>query len=292
MSLSSLQPQPPSDWKQDVPDRSEAAFARFNKLPEILKQYWITLVGVPLIVGTLALGIGYLLNKDYVSSAYIGPIDEKGSRLASSIIYSPKVLEKTLQSFPDYPPVDQDVYERRRRLASKIRWVSARGSDPKQLGLYVLEVQDKVPERAQALAKQIIENWLLELSPPQDEKGRLERSLVTTELLSDQLSSLTTELMRRPDALFSDGKSSLSVLNSADLFRLRADAAAKIEDIKAKLAGGTRDWIYMAPLAAVPVSWNRASIFLSTVILSFSALLAGLYWRNIRSVRTYRTPPA
>lgn len=283
MALSSFQP--PSDRQREGPFSASAPFVWHVELLDIIKQRWLVLIVVPLLLGALAVSLGFALNRDFVSASYLGPLDERSGRIASSLIYSPKVQDKVFEQFPDYPPLDADLSERRRRLNGKIRFTIARGSDPRQPGLYVLEVQDRLPERAQGIGKVIVDNWLASLIPPEEEMARLRRTLDATELLAMQLTGLTAELLRRPNEFMNESRSGTSALNYADLFRLRSDSLGKIEDLKARIAGGSRDLIFTAPMPGVPVYWSKVSLFAAVATLTFTALLAGLYWYRREMLR-------
>lgn len=283
MPLSSMHAQPSPDRQFEVSGAPDSV-QTYLELWLTLKLYLLLLMVVPLVAATLALGAGYALNRYYVSAAYLGPLDEKSSRLASSVIYSAKILDTVLQAVPDYLPDESDPASRRRRLSSKIHWVPAKGSDGRQPGLYVLEVQDRSPTRAQAIAKVIVDNWLLASGPPPDERGRLERALESSKTLAGELSVLTTELLRRPGEFLSETKSS-SAVNYADLFRLQSDTLAKIEDLKNRLAGMSRDIVFTQPMPASAVQWSKASVFGATAILSFVALFGFLHWRRVAAGR-------
>jgi hypothetical protein len=217
-------------------------------IPPVL-QAWKLILPATIAAGAIAYFISVSndpqLSKNYSSVAYIGPLGEEKARLAESILRSGPILKSALEKFPDY--AEREVPDRNRRelLAKSIHFFPASGADPKRPSLYVLEVSDTDPDRAEALGSTLIDAWLATTKPRPVAAARLSRLLEAAKTQISDLSIYINELSKRSELIVP--KPGYSSPDVATLITLRAESIDKAEDIKSELAGTSRDIIFSPP---------------------------------------------
>lgn len=217
-------------------------------VPPVLRA-WKLIVVATVAAGVVAyfVGIFTVLHppKIFSSVAYIGPLDEAKAKYAGSVLQSGPVMRTALKKFADYPVPGASDRQRRERLARELQFFPATGSDPKRPSLYVLEVSDTDPARAQAIASSLIDAWLATTRPQPGAAARLGRLLKATETQISDLSTFIDELLKHPELVGS--KSDNIPADIASLIELRAESIGKVEDIKGELAGIGTDVIFSPP---------------------------------------------
>jgi len=248
-----------------------------------LLRHWKLLVAGPLIVGAAAYVVAPSLQKTYVSAAYIGPLDEATSKLAALVLRSPPVLNVALQKFPQYPAPGMPDENRRLYLADKIKFKTT--MDPKFSQLYVLEVEDAEPVRAQQIGTALIDAWLVTTKPPPDKLASLERLTVSNESQLADLSIAITELLKHPELLKPDVETGYAPVNIADMIKLRTEGAKRSEELKAAVAGFSSDLIFAPPtLPDVPAWPIRRELVLRSVGITLVALILFVLMRHTISL--------
>lgn len=208
----------------------------------------------PILLTTIAAGaIAFFLSssdspypaKSYSSVAYVGPLDETKAKYAESILRSEPILKSVLEKVPVHSQLETSDRNRRELLAKNVRLFPASGADPHRPSLYVLEVSDSEPARAQALGSALIEAWLATTKPKPDAAARLSRLLEAIQIQISDLSAVTRELLKNPELIVP--KPGYSPPDVAGLIELRTNSIGKAEDIKGELSGISKDIIFSPP---------------------------------------------
>lgn len=184
-------------------------------------------------------------SKNYSSVAYIGPLGETKAKYAESILRSEPILKSVLEKFPDYPERETSNRNRRELLAKHVQFAPAAGADPKRPSLYVLEVSDTEPARAQAIVSALIDAWLASTKPQEGAATRLNRLLEATQAQISDLSVVIREMLKNPELIAP--RPGYSPPDVARLIELRTNSIGKAEDIKGELAGISSDIIFSPP---------------------------------------------
>lgn len=241
---------PISKSDERVPDDRELDFwgMFLDLIPPIL-QAWKLIFLSTIAVGAIAYFIS-LSNvsfppKTYSSVAYVGPLDEARAKHAESILRSEPILKSALEKVPDYPGREMPDRDRRELLAKNLQFSPAAGADAKRPSLYVLEVSDAEPARAQALVSTLIDAWLATTKPRPDAAVRLTRLLEATQTQISDLSAIIKELLKNPELIAP--RPEHSPPDVARLIELRTNSIGKAEEIKSELAGVSRDVIFSPP---------------------------------------------
>ncbi len=248
-----------------------------------LVGYWKWLIAGPLIVGVATYAFVFWLPKSYVSSAYIGPLEEGVSQMVSTTLYSPPVLNAVLRKFPQYPSASWTDDERRRYLSDKIRFRSL--GDRKLSPLYLLEVEDKEPARAQGIAAALIAAWLVTTKPAPDRLASLERLVESNDSQLADLSVAISQLLNHPELLRPDAKTGYAPVNVAEMIKLRGESVKRSEELKAYIAGISSDLIFSPPTLPDTPVWpvKRELVFRAMGITLFVLLLFVLF-RHMMSI--------
>jgi LPS O-antigen subunit length determinant protein (WzzB/FepE family) len=248
-----------------------------------LVRHWKLLIAGPLIAGAVAYAGASLLPKPYVSSAYIGPIDDTTSKMAVTVLFSPPVLNAALQKFPQYLSWAVTDDERRLHLAKKIKFKGT--VDPKFLSLYVLEVEDTEPARAQGIAAALIGAWLVATKPPPERLASLERLTESNDSQLTDLSMAISQLLKHPELLSPDVKTGYAPVNIAEMIKLRGESVKRSEELKAAIAGLSSDLIFSPPsLPDMPVGPVKREIVFRAMQITFAVLILFVLLRHMISV--------
>jgi hypothetical protein len=248
-----------------------------------LVSYWKLLIVGPLVAGAVAYAAAFLVPKSYVSSAYIGPLDDPASKMASTAMFSPPVLNAALQKFPHYLSSAATDDERRLHLAKKVRFKAT--VDPKFLSLYVLEVEDTEPARAQGIAAALIGAWLVTTKPPPDRLASLERLNESNDSQLTDLSMAISQLLKHPELLSPDVKTGYAPVNIAEMIKLRGDSVKRSEELKAAIAGSSPDLIFSPPSLPDTHAWPiKREIVFRAMQITFAVLILFVVLRHMISV--------
>lgn len=244
----SSHPDPKSDQRV-LDDRELDFWGMFLDLIPPVLQAWKLILLSTIAVGAIAYFISLsnvsYPSKNYSSVAYIGPLDETRAKHAESILRSEPILKSVLETFPDYPGREMPDRDRRELLARNLQFSPAAGADAKRPSLYVLEVSDAEPARAQALVSTLIDAWLATTKPRPDAAVRLTRLLEATQTQISDLSAIIKELFKNPELIAP--KPGYTPPDVARVIELRTNSIGKAEEIKSELAGVSRDVIFSPP---------------------------------------------
>lgn len=244
----SSHPEPKSD-ERVLDDRELDFWGMFLDLIPPVLQAWKLILLSTIAVGAIAYFISLsnvsYPSKNYSSVAYIGPLDETRAKHAESILRSEPILKSVLETFPDYPGREMPDRDRRELLARNLQFSPAAGADAKRPSLYVLEVSDAEPARAQALVSTLIDAWLATTKPRPDAAVRLTRLLEATQTQISDLSAIIKELFKNPELIAP--KPGYTPPDVARVIELRTNSIGKAEEIKSELAGVSRDVIFSPP---------------------------------------------
>jgi hypothetical protein len=246
-------------------------------------SYWKWLIAGPLIVGTVAYAATFMLPKWYVSSAYLGPLDEVTSKMTGTVMYSPPVLNAALQKFPQYPSPAMTDEERSRYLSRRIRFKAT--SDSKLPSLFVLEVEDTVPARAQGIGGALIDAWLVATKPPPDKLASLERLTESNDAQFTDLSMAISQLLKHPELLSPDVKTGYAPVNVGEMVKLRSESVRRSEELKATIAGVGSDSIFSPPtLPDTPIWPVKREIVFRAMWVTLVVLLLLVLLRHMLSI--------
>jgi len=248
----------------------------------ILSGRWKLLIFGPLIAGALAYAGAFLLPKSYVSSAYVGPLDEATAKKTSSLILSPLVLDATLRKFQRPPFSSMTLDEARLYLQERIGFALARGGDPKLASLYVLKAIDSQPARARDLLATILDSLLVAMMPAPDRIASLKRQQEIVDLQSADLSSAITRLMNHPELLSGDVKTGYAPVNVGDMIKLRTEGLIRSEDLREAIAGPSHDIIVSPPtMPTIAVAPSKRKIVAVVVASTLAFLIVLLLVRDL-----------
>ena len=239
----------------------------------VILERWKLLVAGPLIAGAVAYGGTFLLQKSYLSYAYLGPLDEATDKNTPALILSPLVLNAALRKLPQQPFSSMTTDEGRLYLAQRVQFRPAKGADPKRPSLYILEAVDAEPSRARDILTAVIDSWLAAMKPSASRLASLERLLAAMEAQSGDLSIAISQLTKHPELLSSDIKTGHAPVNIADMIKLRTEGIVRAEELKSAIAGPGPDVIALPPtMPENPIGPGRRPI----VLLAMGITLAGL----------------
>lgn len=234
----------------------------------------------PLLVGLLALGVGYALPKSYVSQAIllIPSQDSPNSVQAAAMMRSPLVMDPIIARDPKLS--SEPIEEARSKLASEIK--AAVGKD----GLLRLEAKASQPQAAQALVNALIDEWLKSTIPGGQDRADLEKrlsyaanALASVTLLLNSLSIDGAVSLSKPLTL---GEAGTSLIGLAEL---QTRYLNDVISIPRALQGLTRDVVKQPPtLPAEPVSSKKTLMVMMAILGAGFALLLFVFlrqaWRN------------
>jgi hypothetical protein len=228
----------------------------------------------PLLVGLLALGVGFALPQKFTSVAFLSLAE--GGKGVEAIMRTPAVVDAVLlQLQPNLSITD----EARTELLEKIRFSSASALKT-GANLAKFEVDGSSPADAQILANAFIDAWIATTRPQPQTKIELERKL---KLNQEALKTVTTLIERQagetnkvalPNLQF-DVASSIT-----QLLQLRNGYVEAIAGIESQLKGATRDVVLSPPmLPTEPVSSKKALMATLAALGTGFALLLFVFIR-------------
>lgn len=229
----------------------------------------------PLLVGLLALGIGYTLPQSFTSQALLNLGDS--AKVVEAMMRSPVVLDVVLKQFPSSLGVTDRA---RDELDEKFRFGTSSTSQKSDAGVTKLEVEDESPARAQGLANALIDAWLTTTKPQPTGALELTRKL---ELTKDALESVSQLLNRMateaPKLILPNAQFELAT-PTVQLLQLRNGYVEAIAGIELQLRGQTRDIVASPP--TLPTEATKPQKSLIAVLAAFGSGFALLLWVFMR----------
>ncbi|MCB8747119.1 hypothetical protein LHU53_09395 [Rhodoferax sp. U2-2l] len=229
----------------------------------------------PLLVGLVALGIGFTLPQSFVSQAILAwPTATPTPQQAAAMMVSPLVLDPIIEThqLSDGKPIQAA----REALAKQVK--ATVGKD----GLLRLDVTDTSAVQAQVLANAVIDGWLKSTVPGVQERQDLEKRL---EFAQNGLKSVTSLIER----LSVDGVVSLAQpltrgeagTSLVAVGELQARYLSEVIAIPRALQGLSRDVVKQPPtLPTEPVAPKKSLMAVLAALGSGFALLLFVFMRQ------------
>jgi len=249
--------------------------ADFDFLLPIAENIKLLILG-PLVVGLLALGAAFFWPKIYTSQMHL-TLAEQEAKAVEAIIRSPAVLDVVLGQYP----TDLGVTDLgREELSRRIRFSGA-GPNPKPgIAIVKVEVDEKSPERAQAVANALIDAWLETTKPKPATKQELERKLkLTQDALADVSRIIARFTSETPKLVMPNLQYDLAQPTS-QLLRMRNDYVDAIASIELTLKGRSRDVVASSP--TLPTRSTKPKKGVVAVLSTLAAGFVLLSWVLIR----------
>jgi hypothetical protein len=232
----------------------------------------------PVVVGLLALGIGYALPKSFASQAYLS-LGESG-KAVEAVMRSPAVLDVVLSQFPDSTGGGGGADSGREELGTKFRFSTGSSSQKTGSVLTKLEVEGESPERARALANALIDAWLVTTKPQPESKRELERKLKLNQDALETVAQLIKRLTGETTRLIMPNVQFDLATPTVQLLQLRNGYVDAIASIELQLRGSTRDVVFSPPSA--PTKPLNSKMSLIAVLAALGSGFALLLWVFMR----------
>lgn len=252
----------------------ENEISLFDLLLVVADNLKLLILG-PLLVGLLALGIGYALPQSFTSQAHLKLNDS--AKAVQAMMRSPAVLDVVLKQFPSPLGVTDRA---RDELAKKIRFGITSSSQKVGSGVIKLEVEDESPARAHDLANALIDAWLATTKPPPESKLELTRklklrqdALETVSQLLKRMAGETTTVIQ-PNVKYELGTQAVQLLQQRNGY-VEAIAATELQ-----LRGLTRDVVVSPP--SLPTEATKPKKSLIAVLAALGSGFALLLWVFMR----------
>ena len=239
----------------------------------------------PIVVGLLALALGYALPQSFTSQSILAlPMPVLGSTptptptQAAAMMVSPLVLDPVIQSLS--LSVGHTIESARAKLTSQIKAVV--GKD----GLLRLDATANTPLEAQKIANAVIDTWLKSTMPSERDRADLEVRLIRAKVslesvqrLLDRLTGDGSAVLNKPLTL---GGANTSIVAVGEL---QARYQADVLSIPRALQGLARDVVIQPPsLPTEPVAPKKSLIAVLAALGGGFALLLWIFmrqaWRN------------
>ena len=261
-------------------DAAEKEISLLDLLVVVAENFKLLIFG-PIVVGLLALGIGYTLPQSFTSQAILAlptPTPTPTPTQAAAMMVSPLVLDPVIKSLNLSGGSSFQVA--RMGLAKQIK--AAVGKDD----LLRLDVTANTPLEAQTLANAVIDTWLKSTAPGEQDRADLEKrlayaktSLESVRRLLDRLTSEGTAYLGKP---LTRGEAGTSLVAVGEL---QARYLAEVLAIPRSLQGLSRDVVAQPPtLPTEHVSPKKSLIAVLAALGSGFALLLWVFvrqaWKN------------
>jgi uncharacterized protein involved in exopolysaccharide biosynthesis len=245
------------------------------------------LVFVPIVVGLLALGIGYTLPQSFTSQAILAlptplatptPTPTPTPTQAAVMMVSPTVLDPVIEALN--LTKGQPIQVTRAGLINQIKPIV--GKD----GLLRLDVTAPTSVEAQLLANTVIDTWLKSTVPGKQDRADLEQrlayaktSLASMQRVLDRLTEEGASYLNKP---FTRGEAGTSIVAVGEL---QARYFTEVLNIPRSLHGLSRDVVVQSPtLPTEPAAPKKSLIAILAVLASGFALLVWVFlckaWSN------------
>ena len=228
----------------------------------------------PVLVGLLALGIGYVLPQTFISQAILAlPTPTPTPAQAAAMMVSPIVLDPVIEALN--LAKGQPVQAVRIELAGQIK--AAVGKD----GLLRLDVRADTALEAQTIANAVIDHWLKSTVPGEQDRIDLEKRLVYAKgalaSINRLLERLTSEGSANLNQPLTRGEAGTSIVAVGEL---QARYFSEVLTIPRTLQGLSRDVVKQPPTLPVKPAAPKKSLI--AVLAALGAGFALLLWVFMR----------
>ena len=229
----------------------------------------------PVLIGLLALAIGYVLPQSFVSQSILAlPTSTQTPTQAVAVMVSPLVLDPVIEALKLTD--GRSLQVTRNALAKQIN--ANVGKD----GLVRLDVTENSPVAAQNIANAIIDTWLRTTLPTTldraDLQARLAYAKVALSSVRALLERLTSESSSNLNKSLTRGESGISMVAVGEL---QARYFSEVLTISRTLQGLSRDVIVLSPtLPTEPVAPKKSLIAILAAIGGGFALLLWVFSRE------------
>ena len=228
----------------------------------------------PVLVGLLALGIGYVLPQTFISQAILAlPTPTPTPAQAAAMMVSPIVLDPVIEALN--LAKGQPVQAVRIELAGQLK--AAVGKD----GLLRLDVRADTALEAQTIANAVIDHWLKSTVPGEQDRIDLEKRLVYAKgalaSINRLLERLTSEGSANLNQPLTRGEAGTSIVAVGEL---QARYFSEVLTIPRTLQGLSRDVVKQPPTLPVKPAAPKKSLI--AVLAALGAGFALLLWVFMR----------
>jgi hypothetical protein len=265
-------------------DAEENEISLLDLLLVVAENLKLLILG-PVVVGLLALAIGYALPQSFTSQAILALptptptlVPTPTPAQAAAMMVSPLVLDPVIVSLN--LAAGRPIAGASAKLANQIK--AAVGKD----GLLRLDVTASTSLEAQAIANAVIDTWLKSTVPGEQDRADLEKrlayaktSLASVSRLLDRLAAGGASILNKPLTLGDAGTNIVAV------GELQARYLAGVLAIPRALQGLSRDVIMQSPtLPTEPVAPKKSLIAILAALGSGFSLLLWIFvrqaWKN------------
>ncbi|WP_395054861.1 hypothetical protein [Polaromonas sp.] len=191
------------------------------------------LVAGPLLVGIIALGIGYLQPQSFESVAVLQADSAAASLMTTAAVLDPVGAKLGLVKV-------ESVDEARRMLREQIKVTVGRNDK-----LLTLTVSASTPKQAQAIGNAVLEQSYLRSSPKGTSRARLETQLAEAQGRLKNAQNAAIGMLKGMES--SSGNGADQVRGYAELLAASAAAQAQISELEAKLEGLSESQLVQPP---------------------------------------------
>lgn len=254
--------------------QEESQISLIDLLLVIVENLKLLVLG-PVLLGFMALGVGYLMPKSYTSNAILSlPTPAPNTApsptpaQAAAIMVSPVVLDPVIRSANG--ELENSIEEQRLNLAKQIK--ATVGKDM----LLRLEVAGETPAQAQALANAIIDGWLNTTVPGERDRADLETRLGYAKTALDSVTRLiekiTNEGTTNLGKPLTRGEAGTSLMAVGEL---QSKYLTEVLSIPRALQGLSRDVIVQQPTLPIKAAAPKKALIavIATLATGFALLL-------------------
>lgn len=250
---------------------------------EVLAErlWWLLLapiLGAGLGIGT-ALLLSSTLHKTYTSISYLQLKDEHSKNLLA-LMQAPVMLDAVLAKHPE---AKQTLDAQRQELERKIRFSGPVGDTKRQAGITIMSVDSWEPDRAKSISNMVINLWLAQTKPREQEKVQLEENLARAEEQYRTVSQLTARLEKEATQPLMPGSMNGEVASAIALMLVQRDKHSEtVAQLKRALRGLDRSIVVSEPTLPTEVVWPNSSSFAKIgASLAFLAVTALVLIRGL-----------
>jgi hypothetical protein len=252
----------------------QSEISLFDLLLVVVDNLRLLVLG-PLLVGLLALGIGYALPPSYTSQTLLSL--EDSAKTVEAMMRSPTVLDVVLKQFPSPLGVTDCA---RDELSKKFQFGMSSTNQKVGVGVTTLEMKDEIPARAQGLANALIDAWLVTTKPRPESELELTRKLKLNQDALETVSQLLKRMADESANLIQPNVKYEVGTQAIQLLQMRNDYVEDIAAIELKLRGQTRDVVASPPSLPTEATDRRRSLV--AVLAALGIGFALLLWVSIR----------
>ncbi len=243
---------------------------------ELLNRWRLVALVTLAVTGLACLAWYALLTPLYGSEAYIA-IDQDSSGRQKAIIFSPAVLDPVIEAHPG--PGSRD--RQRADLRASLTVVPARGEDPRYPTVFAVTVTDADPQKAQDIAKAILDRYMQISRPGDTRTAELERELERALAQREKLDGLVAQLDAQVTPPAATGNvSGDAAVGLAQLIVQRGETEDTIAMLMQQLEGQGDDIVLSPPtlpdvaLRPVPLAAVAAAGLLLGLVAAIGYVLA------------------